>query len=573
MRFSKLFTYTTKEDPKDAVLPSHKYLLKAGFIKQIGAGIYDFLPLGKMVFDNIKNIVKTEMDKAGANEVIAGFVTPCELWEESGRIDKMGAEMLRIKDRKEQCYVLSPTNEESFVDIVRSSIKSYKQLPVNLYQINTKFRDEARPRFGLMRGREFVMKDAYSFHSSYEDLDREFNLMEETYKKIFTKLGLNFRVVMADSGAIGGTGSKEFMILADSGEDTLVVCKECEYSANLEVAKRKNPKKENPIKTEEIEQIATPNIKTIDEVAEFMGIDKHFIIKAVIKKGIFKDGEKIVVFFIRGDDELEETKAKNAIFADELLDANEEEIKSAGLVAGYVGPFGLPSDVLYLIDDDLRGADELVAGANIEGYHIKGASLKEANMLGNVTRYGDISAVKEGDRCPKCGAELKLTKGIEAGHIFKLGDVYSKPMKATFLDENGKAKPFIMGCYGIGVSRLVAGTIEQSHDELGMIWPKEIAPFVVDIVVGDIKKTEQLEFGEKLYNQLQEKGVKVLLDDRKERFGAKMKDFELIGFPYAVVVGKNLKNGIVEIRNRKTLEKIEVSVDNVFDELMGLLNG
>jgi len=571
MRFSKLFTYTTKEDPKDAILPSHKFLLKAGFIKQIGAGLYDFLPLGKMAFDNIKTVVKNELDKAGCNEVVASFVTPCEFWAESGRIEKMGEEMLRLKDRKGQCFVLSPTNEESFVDIVRSSVKSYKQLPINLYQINTKFRDEARPRFGLLRGREFIMKDGYSFHSTTEDLDREFDLMQKTYEKIFTKLGLDFRVVMADSGAIGGNGSKEFMVLADSGEDTLAVCESCEYSANLEVATKRNPKKENPIKTEEIEQIETPNIKTIDEVAKFMGVDKHFVVKAVIKKAIFEDKEQIVVFFVRGDDEVEETKAKNAIFAIDLVDANEEEIKESGLVAGYVGPFGLPSDILYLIDDDLRGADELVCGANYPDAHIKGASLREANMLGNVTRYGDISEVKDGDSCPKCGGRLRLTKGIEVGHIFKLGTTYSEPMKATFLDENGKAKPFIMGCYGIGVSRLVASAIEQNHDEVGMIWPKPITPFMVDIIIGDVKKSEQIEFGEKLYTQLQDKDIKVLLDDRKERFGPKIKDFELIGFPYAVVIGKKLKDGIVEIRDRKTLDKIEVTIDEVFNKLLEMI--
>jgi prolyl-tRNA synthetase len=361
------------------------------------------------------------------------------------------------------------------------------------------------------------------------------------------------------------------MVLADSGEDTLAVCKSCEYAANLEVATKKNPKKENPIKTEEIEQIKTPNITSIDEVSKFLGIDKHFIIKAVIKKAIFDDGEKIVVFFVRGDDELEETKAKNAIFAKEIVDANEEEIKESGLAVGYVGPFGLDSNIMYVIDDDLRGADELVAGANIEGYHIKGASLKEANMLGNVTRYGDISAVKEGDTCPKCGGKLTLTKGIEVGHIFKLGTTYSEPMKATFLDEFGKAKPFIMGCYGIGVSRLVAASIEQNHDEFGMIWPKEIAPFMVDIIIGDIKKNEQVEFANQLYSKLQEKGIKVLLDDRSERFGPKIKDFELIGFPYAVVIGKKLKDNKVEIRIRDGLEKIEVDKNEVFDKLMEIL--
>jgi prolyl-tRNA synthetase len=571
MKFSRLFTFTTKENPKDAVLPSHKYLLKAGFIKQIGSGIYDFLPLGKMVFDNIKNVVKTELDNAGCNEVVAGFVTPCELWAESSRIDKMGDEMLRLKDRKGQCFVLSPTNEESFVDIVRSSVKSYKQLPLNLYQINTKFRDEARPRFGLLRGREFVMKDGYSFHCTTKDLDREFDLMQETYKKIFTKLGLDFRIVMADSGAIGGNGSKEFMVLADSGEDTLAVCESCEYSANIEIATKKNPKKDNPIKTEEIEQIKTPNIKSIDEVASFLQVDKYFIVKAVIKKAIFEDKSQIVVFFVRGDDELEETKAKNAIFANELVEASVEEIKESGLVAGYVGPFGLASDILYIIDDDLRGAEELVCGANVEGYHIKGASLKEANILGNVTRYGDISAVKQGDCCPKCGGTLTLTKGIEVGHIFKLGTTYTEPMKATFLDENGKPKPFIMGCYGIGVSRLVAASIEQNHDEFGMIWPQEIAPFVVDIIIGDIKKSEQVEFATNLYNTLKEKGVNVLLDDRAERFGPKIKDFELIGFPYAIVIGKKLKDEVVEIRKRDGLDKIEVSSSKVLDKILEML--
>ena len=571
MRFSRLFTFTTKEDPKDATLSSHKYLVKAGFIKQIGAGLYDFLPLGKMAFDNIKNIIKIELDKAGCNEAVASFVTPCELWQESGRFDKMGDEMLRIKDRKGQCFVLSPTNEESFVDIVRHYVKSYKQLPINLYQINTKFRDEARPRFGLLRGREFVMKDGYSFHSTNEDLTREFNLMEETYKRIFAKLGLDFRVVMADSGAIGGSGSKEFMVLADSGEDTLAVCTECDYAANLEVATKKHIPKENPIKTKEIEQIETPNIKTIDEVVEFIGVEKQFVVKAVIKKAIFKDEEKIVVFFVRGDDELEETKAKNAIFADEITEASEDEIKNAGLVAGYVGPFGLDSEIIYIIDDDSRGADELVCGANVEGYHIKGASLKEANMLGNVTRYGDIAAVKEGDLCPKCGKPMKLTKGIEVGHIFKLGDTYSKPMKAEFLDENGKSKPFIMGCYGIGVSRLVAAAIEQNHDEFGMIWPKEITPFMVDIIIGDVKKEDQVEFAENLYNKLKENNINVLLDDRKERFGPKIKDFELIGFPYAVVIGKKLKDGVVEIRKRDGLEKIEVSSEEVFEKLVEMV--
>ncbi len=573
MRWSRFFLYTKKEAPKDAVTPSHIYLVRGGYIKQVAAGIYDFTPIGKMVLDNIRAIIKEEMDKAGAQEVMLSFITPYELWEETGRAKKYGDELLRIEDRKGQKFVLSPTNEESVVDLVRSYVKSYKQLPVNLYQINLKFRDEARPRFGLLRGREFIMKDAYSFHATKEDLDREFNLMQETYEKIFSKMGLDFRVVEADSGAIGGSGSKEFMVLANTGEDDIVVCSECDYAANIEVAKRKHIKRENPVKTEIIEEVYTPNKKTIDEVCEFLGVDPYFSIKAVVKKAIFDDKEEIVVFFVRGADSLEETKAKNAIGALDLVDASEEEIENAGLVPGFIGPFGIPSNIKYVIDDDLRMAEELVCGANKKDYHIKGAGLLDANLLGNLTIYRDIAAVKEGDLCPKCGAPLKITKGIEVGHIFKLGTVYSEPMNATFLDENGKAKPFIMGCYGIGVSRLIAAAIEQNHDDKGIIWPKEIAPFLVDIIVSDVKKEDQLSFAENLYEELKKAGAKPILDDRAERFGVKINDFELVGFPVGVIVGKKLKDDKVEIRNRKTGEKIEVEKENALEKILEVLNG
>ena len=571
MRWSNFFAYTLKEAPKDAVVASHKYLIRGGYIKQVAAGIYNFLPLGKIVLDNIKKIIKEEMDKAGAQEVMLSFVTPYELWEETGRAKKYGDELLRIEDRKGQKFVLSPTNEESVVDLVRGTIKSYKQLPVNLYQINLKFRDEARPRFGLLRGREFIMKDAYSFHATREDLDREFNLMQKTYENIFKKMGLDFRVVEADSGAIGGSGSREFMVLADTGEDDIVVCTECNYAANIEVATRKHEQRENPVKTEVIEEVYTPNKKSIEEVCEFLGVDPYFSIKAVAKKAVFDDKEEVVVFFIRGTDTLEETKAKNAVGALELVDVSEEELEKVGLVPGFIGPFGLPSNVKYVIDDDLRMATELVCGANKKDYHIKGAGLLDANLLGNLTLYRDIAAVKEGDKCLKCGKPLKITKGIEVGHIFKLGTAYSEPMNATFLDENGKAKPFIMGCYGIGVSRLIAAAIEQNHDEKGIIWPKEIAPFVVDIIVGDVKKEEQLNFATKLYEKLKKAGVRVILDDRKERFGPKIADFELVGFPIGVIVGKKLKDGKVEIRDRKSGEKFEVGGDEVFEKVMEMV--
>ena len=472
MKFSKMFIPTTKETPNDATLPSHQFLLRGGFIAQTGAGIYDFMPLGKIVLDKIRAVVKDEMDKAGANEVQFGFVTPLSLWEESGRATTMGQEMLRFKDRKNGEFVLSPTNEEAVVNMVKNRITSYKDLPVHLYQINTKFRDEARPRFGLMRGREFLMKDGYSFHSSHEDLVREFNLMEETYKKIYTRLGLDFRVVAADSGAIGGSGSKEFHVLANSGEDTIVVCDSCDYGANIEAAIRK----ENNISIKKeisLGKIETPNRKTIEEVSNFLEIDASQTIKAVIKKAIYENKTELVVFFIKGNDILEETKACNAVNALSLEDTIDEDLINAGFNVGYVGIVGLPDGIKFVIDSEIKNCNTvMVAGANEDNFHCgmmideEGASVGQ--MVGKFPHveggrflfeefghFADLIAVQEGDICACCGGKLSYTKGIEAGHIFQLGDKYSKAMNATFLDENGKAKPFIMGCYGVGVSRLL----------------------------------------------------------------------------------------------------------------------
>ena len=568
MKFSKMFIPTTKETPNDATLPSHQYLLRAGFISQTGAGIYDFMPLGKIVLDKIRAVVKQEMDEAGANEVQFGFVTPLSLWEESGRATTMGAEMLRFKDRKNAQFVLSPTNEEAVVNMVKNRITSYKDLPVNLYQIYTKFRDEARPRFGLMRGREFLMKDAYSFHSNEEDLVREFNLMEETYKKVYTRLGVEFRVVAADSGAIGGSGSKEFHVLADSGEDTIVVCDSCDYGANIEAAVRKANKKEK-LETIAVEKIETPNKKTIEEVSTFLNVDSYYSMKAVIKKAIYEQKSEIVIFFVRGCDELEETKACNSLDALELDDANEDDIKDAGLVAGYCGIVDLPKNIKVVIDNELKDENNLVCGANEENYHLKGVDLTSIEGL----NFADLVAVAQGDTCACCGGKLSYTKGIEAGHIFQLGTKYSKAMNANFLDSNGKTQPFIMGCYGIGVSRLVAAVIEQNHDDKGCIWTKETAPFMVDVIVSNSKKEEEANAGEKIYNELKKAGIETILDDRiNARFGFKMGDFELIGFPFAVVIGKRLEDGMVEIVNRKTLEKTEVKLDEVTSKILEFVN-
>ena len=566
MKFSKLFIPTTKEMPSDASLPSHQFLVRGGFIAQTGAGIYDFMPLGKIVLEKIRAIVKKEMDEAGANEVQFGFVTPLSLWSESGRALTMGSELLRFKDRKNGEYVLSPTNEEAVVNMVKNRVTSYKDLPLHLYQINTKFRDEARPRFGLMRGREFLMKDGYSFHSCEEDLVREFNLMEETYKKIYTKLGLDFRVVEADSGAIGGSGSKEFHVLASSGEDTIVVCDSCDYAANIEAAKREAKKYE--FKEGELKKVETPNCTTIEDVANFLSVSKEQTIKAVIKKAIFKEEAKIVVFFVRGSDELEDTKAQNSVDALELIDATLDEIKDAGVVAGYCGILDLPKDILVVVDSELENSQGMVCGGNEENFHFINVDLK---VIENI-KYFDLIAVKEEDTCACCGGKLSYTKGIEAGHIFQLGDKYSKAMNATFLDENGKAKPFIMGCYGVGVSRLVAAVIEQNHDEKGCIWTKSTTPFMVDIIVSNSKNEDEKNMGEKIYEELKASNVEVILDDRiNARFGFKMGDFELIGFPYAVVIGKKLADGFVELVDRKTLEKTDIKIEDITAKILELI--
>lgn len=566
MKFSKLFIPTTKEMPSDASLPSHQFLVRGGFIAQTGAGIYDFMPLGKIVLEKIRAIVKKEMDEAGANEVQFGFVTPLSLWSESGRALTMGSELLRFKDRKNGEFVLSPTNEEAVVNMVKNRVTSYKDLPLHLYQINTKFRDEARPRFGLMRGREFLMKDGYSFHSCEEDLVREFNLMEETYKKIYTKLGLDFRVVEADSGAIGGSGSKEFHVLASSGEDTIVVCDGCNYAANIEAAKREAKKYE--FKEGELKKVETPNCTTIEDVANFLSVSKEQTIKAVIKKAIFKDESKIVVFFVRGSDELEDTKAQNSVDALELIDATLDEIKDVGVVAGYCGLVNLPKDILVVVDSELENSQGMVCGGNEENFHFINVDLK---VIENI-KYFDLIAVKEEDTCACCGGKLSYTKGIEAGHIFQLGDKYSKAMNATFLDENGKAKPFIMGCYGVGVSRLVAAVIEQNHDEKGCIWTKSTTPFMVDIIVSNSKNEDEKNMGEKIYEELKASNVEVILDDRiNARFGFKIGDFELLGFPYAIIIGKKLLDGIVEIVDRKTLLKTEVKIEEVVSEILNLI--
>lgn len=566
MRFSKAYIPTTKESPKDAQLPSHIYLSRGGFVTQVASGLYNFLPLGKRVLRKIETIIIEEMDRAGALEVDLSFVTPAELWEESGRIEKFGKELLRFRDRKDNLFVLGPTHEEMMVSIVRNRVTSYKQLPINLYQIKTKFRDEARPRFGLMRGREFVMKDGYSFHSSTEDLDREFDAMEAAYKRVLERLGLDFRIVEADSGAIGGTGSKELMVLAQSGEDTLAVCDTCEYGANVEAARR-SPRKSFPeVPSAEFARFKTPNIKSIEDLSQFFKVDPYYTLKAVIKRAMYIEGSELVCFFIRGCDELQEVKARNSVGAIDLVDASEAELIEIGLIPGFVGP--LDQDKIRLVmDNDTKNATNMICGANEVDYHFVGVDLSVMNEA----VFADLIEVQEGDGCPHCDGKLLHTKGIEVGHIFKLGTTYSAPLKAEYLDENGRSTPFIMGTYGMGVSRLVAAVIEQHHDDKGCIWTHATAPYMVDIMISNIKEETHVAYAEALYKELLNAGVETILDDRKERFGFKMSDAELIGFPFTVIIGKEMENNQVQIMIRNTREMLTVNAGDVFSKLKELI--
>ncbi len=566
MRRSRAFIPTTKEAPSDASLASHIYLSRAGFISQVASGLYSYMPLAKRVIKKIENIINEEMTKAGAEEVELSFVTPASLWQESGRIEKFGKELLRFRDRKENLFVLGPTHEEMMVDMVRNRVTSYKQLPINLYQIKTKFRDEARPRFGLMRGREFIMKDGYSFHASVADMDREFDAMEAAYKTILTRLGLDFRIVEADSGAIGGSGSKELMVLAGSGEDTIAVCSKCEYGANVEAAKRSGRVTIPEAPVAEFNKFKTPNVKSIEDLEEFFKVDGYYTMKCVAKRAVYEDDSEVVLFFVRGCDTLQEVKAQNATGALDIVDVSEEELRELGLIPGFIGPLE-QGCAKHVIDIDLRDAKSMICGANEEEYHFVNVDMSVMSEA----YYADIAAVNEGDICPYCNGTLSFTKGIEVGHIFKLGTTYSAVLKAEFLDENGKAQPFVMGTYGMGVSRLVAAVIEQHHDDKGCIWTKTTAPYMVNIMISNIKETPQVELGEELYAKLQAAHVEVMLDDRKERFGFKMNDAELIGFPYTIIIGKELENGLVQIFDRKTKESFSVSKDEVFSKIMDLI--
>ena len=561
MRASRYLIATQKETPADAEIISHQLMLRAGMIRKLAAGLYTWLPMGLRTLRKVERIVREEMDKSGAQEVLMPAVQPAELWEESGRWTQYGGELLRMKDRHGRDFCFGPTHEEVITDLIRNEISSYKELPANFYQVQTKFRDERRPRFGVMRAREFLMKDAYSFHLNAESLNETYELMHRTYCAIFDRFGLDYRAVQADSGAIGGSASHEFHVLASSGEDDIVFSTGSDYAANIEKAEAVAPSGTRPAPAEELKEVATPDEKTIEAVSQLLGIDATRTVKTLlVKVEADEDGNSgLVALVLRGDHTLNEIKAENlAGVAEPLTMATDEEIEQAvGCKPGSIGPVNLNLPVI--VDRSAAHLADFVCGANREGFHLTGVNWERDAGL---ERVEDLRNVVEGDPSPDGKGTLEIRRGIEVGHIFKLGNKYSTAMNATVLDENGKTVIMDMGCYGLGVSRVVAAAIEQNHDENGIIWPDAIAPFQVAIVTLNAHKSPTVaEAGEKLYEQLRQAGYDVLLDDRKERPGVKFADMELIGIPHRFVVSeRGLAAGTLEYKGRKDAEKQDVPV-------------
>ncbi len=609
MRMSKAFIPTLKEDPKDAEVISHKLLVRAGFIRKVSSGLYNILPLGTKVVEKIKNIIRKYMNEYGAQEIIMPIMTPSELWIESGRWNVYGKEMIKFKDRHDRDYALGPTHEEVVTDLIRKEVKSYKDLPLNLYQIGQKFRDEIRPRFGLMRAREFIMKDAYSFAKDENEAKEEYFKMYEAYKKIFDEIGLNYEIIEADTGEIGGKFSHEFVVLADSGESKLIKCKQCPYCASTEIAKigikiddipfvpfkileevnfdlekyrekvksilekyKETLEKENLPQKEEV---YTPNQETIEDVAKYLNLSKEDTAKAMV---YIADGKPILIF-LRGDYEVNETKLKRALKAKELSLADEKLLKELSLEKGYIGPL-LSQETLEKIkekqgliigDISLLSKKALCFGANKKDYHIKNLVMFRDYKLDTILDISEAQG-KDWERCPECLANVNFKRGIEVGHIFMLGDRYSKAMNATFVDRDGKEKYIIMGCYGIGVTRIMAASVEQSFDKDGIIWPLSIAPYQVHLICVNPKDEKQKSIAEELYKELLNRGYEVLYDDREERPGFKFKDADLIGIPIQVIVGKKVKDNKVEVKVRKTQEKMEVELDKIFEYINNTIN-
>ena len=560
MRLSQMFVPTLREVPSEAEVVSHKLMLRAGMIRKLASGIYSYLPLGLRVIKKIEKIIREEMNKAGAQEALLPAVQPGELWEESGRWQEYGKELLRFVDRHNRPYCLGPTHEEVITDLVRGEVRSYRNLPLNLYQIQTKFRDEIRPRYGLMRGREFIMKDAYSFDAEEAGAEASYRAMYNAYSRIFSRCGLEFRAVEADTGAIGGSFSHEFMVLAETGEDVIVSCRSCDYAANLEKAEviREDGEPDQAL-FQEMESVATPNMRTIEEVADFLNVRTSDIVKTLI----YATSDQEVAVLVRGDHEVNEAKLRSYLKTQLLELADPETIqKVTGAPVGFAGAAGL--NIRVIADWDVKPMVNSVMGANKKDHHLVNVNRGRDYT---VNEFTDLRVVQTGDPCPRCGGEILFFKGIEVGHVFKLGDKYSKTMKAVYLDAAGKERYLIMGCYGIGVGRTAAAAIEQRNDEDGIKWPVPIAPFHVYVLPISVKDHETMEAAEDIYMSLNERGVEAIIDDRDERPGIKFKDADLMGIPIRITIGsKNLKNGMVEVRVRETGETRLASVASVVDE-------
>jgi prolyl-tRNA synthetase len=548
MRVSKLYAPTLREIPAEAEIPSHKLMLRAGYMRKAAGGVYTYLPLAWRVLRKIEEIVREEMDATGAQEILMPVVQPAEIWQESGRWNVYGEEMWKIKDRHGRDFCLGPTHEEMVTSLVKGDIRSYRQLPTCLYQIQDKFRDELRPRFGLMRSREFIMKDAYSFDLNEEGLDVSYKAMYDAYARIFTRCGLKFRPVEADSGAIGGSGSHEFMVLAESGEASIAYCEKCDYAADTEKAELKaiDAAPEEP-KTKE--EVATPNCKTIADVCAYLKLPIEKSVKAVA----YKSEKGLILCFVRGDHEVNEIKVINTCHVIGIEMADEAMLTKAGTIGGYMGPVGIdPTKTIVVVDQSVMKMHNFCCGANKEGYHFLNVN-PERDF--KPTYVADIRLAQAGDTCPHCGGKLSIARGIEVGQVFKLFTKYSEALNATYLDVNGKPQPMCMGCYGIGVSRTMAAAVEQYNDKDGIIWPVAIAPYHVIVVPVNNKDQASVDKAEEIYSHLQKAGVEVIIDDRNERAGVKFKDADLIGYPVRVVVGpKTLSSGSLEIKLRKTGE-------------------
>jgi len=572
MKVSKMFLTTLREVPAEAEIPSHILLLRAGFIKKLVSGIYGFLPLGSRTLQKIENIVREEMDAAGSQEILMSALQPAELWQESGRWGAYGPEMWRIKDRNQREFCLGPTHEEIFTDIVRQAVSSYRQLPLSLYQIQTKYRDEARPRFGLMRSREFIMKDAYSFDKDEAGLDVSYKTMYDAYTKVFERCGLKFRPVEADSGAIGGNNSHEFTALSEVGESEIVYCDACDFAATSERAEFKDEIQAG-VSDAELEKVYTPGTKTIEAVCEYLGADVKKSIKALLIQVAEEEGPgaKYVLALIRGDRQLNMTKLVNALNVPEYLVsmADEEKMSAVtGCVGGFTGPIGI-HDCTIILDSELKGSKDMVCGANEKDHHFKGVSEGRDFKADKVV---DLKLLQEGDPCPCCGKPVKVARGIEVGQVFKLGTKYSEPMHCYYRDENQVDRPVVMGCYGIGVTRTMAAVVEQHHDENGIIWPMSLAPYHVDIVIAKSGDPVQSALAEEIEKKLEAAGVEVMVDDRDERPGVKFKDSELIGIPIRITVGKKAGEGIVEYKLRRGGDMEELTADEAVSKAVALVD-